>query len=157
MKQLLHSYQNPIPVSFSLSLVETVDTAIVPLEPDKEKILTQKQRLVMQTQRINQMAAELEAAVLELKAIAEGGSSTIATQINSRRRYLDQKQQPLESVCKYFTVGVPLVKQSGQSFLLTMRKIDLFRAEREATQLADKLRYKSRKKRQNQSYVGSIR
>ncbi|MBC1258701.1 hypothetical protein GNE54_25120, partial [Trichormus variabilis V5] len=44
--------------------------------------------------------------------------------------------------------SVPVVKQQpDQSFILTTRKVDLFRAEREAAQLAQQLRQHTQKKK----------
>ncbi len=91
------------------------------------------QCLVAQAQHINQMAEELEAAILELKALAKT--------VDSERRSQHLKGKPFQSVCKHFAVSVPYVKQNpNDSFSLTTRKIDLYQAEREAATLAQTLR-----------------
>jgi hypothetical protein len=126
--------------SSSLRPLSLSQPAIVPLQPQKEKIISGWERLVAQAQTINQMAAELEAEILELKAIV----SAIDSQIN----YLQGNRKARRSICKYLTISVPWVRQkSDESLILTTRKIDLFRAEREAALLAQKLRQQSKKKK----------
>ncbi|MCC5639387.1 hypothetical protein LC593_26910 [Nostoc sp. CHAB 5844] len=135
MKKIEHSCKSSILRPSSVS-----QSAIIPLQPQQEKIISGWERLVAQAQTINQMAAELEAEILELKAIASA--------INSQRNYLQGNIKPRKSVCKYLTVSIPWVKQkSDESLILTTRKIDLFRAEREAASLAQKLRQQSKSKR----------
>ncbi|MFN6568749.1 hypothetical protein [Dendronalium sp. ChiSLP03b] len=114
--------------------------AIMPLQPQQENIVGEWERLVAQAQRINQMAAELEATILELKAIANT--------LNSQRSRLQENGKAYKSICKYLTVSVPWVRQKpDESFILTTRKVDLFRAEREAALLAQKLRQQTKRKR----------
>lgn len=111
-------------------------------------------RLEHQAERINQLSAELEAAMLELKVIA--------SEVNRDWRALQATQKPttgaiakrdaiasfVPNVCEYQTIHLPSVqyKRSG-SFVLTSRPVDLFKAEREANVLAQTLRHRSRKKR----------
>ncbi len=99
-------------------------------------------RLERQAQRINQLANELEAAVLELKAIA--------SEVNPDWRAIQatQKSSTSVDVCEYHAAVVPKVepKQDG-SFVLRSRAVDLFQAEREAMLLAQTLRHRARKKR----------
>lgn len=140
MKQIEHSYQNHISLPSSLLKPTTVNHAIVPLQLEQEKMISGWERLVAQVQRINQMAAELEATILELKATA--------STLNSQRNYLQGNVKPHQSVCQYFTVSVPWVRQKAdETFILTTRKIDLFKAEREAALLAQKLRQQTQRKR----------
>ncbi|MBU7586714.1 MAG: hypothetical protein KAF91_28280 [Nostoc sp. TH1S01] len=135
MKKIAQSYNSSILRPSSLP-----QSAIIPLQPQTEKIMSGWERLVAQAQTINQMAAELEAEILELKAIASA--------INSQRNYLQGHAKSRKSVCKYFTVSIPWVKQkSDDSLILTTRKVDLFRAEREAASLAQKLRQQSKNRR----------
>lgn len=135
MKKIEHSCNSSILRRSSLP-----KPAIIPLQPQKEKMISGWERLVAQAQTINQMAAELEAEILELKAIASA--------INSQRNYLQGNTKPRKSVCKYLSVSIPWVKQkSDESLILTTRKVDLFRAEREAASLAQKLRQQSKSKR----------
>jgi len=135
MKKIEHSCNSSI-----LRAAPLPKPAIIPLQPQKEKVISGWERLVAQAQTINQMAAELEAEILELKAIASA--------INSQINYLQGKNKSRKSVCKYLTVSIPWVKQkSDDSLILTTRKVDLFRAEREAASLAQKLRQQSKSKR----------
>ncbi|MEH2280971.1 MAG: hypothetical protein V7K90_06450 [Nostoc sp.] len=95
--------------------------------------------MIAQVERINQMAEELEAAIFELKAIANT--------LNTQKSYPVLNQEPYKNICQYFTVSVPLVKRKpDDSFILTTRRVDLFRAEREATLLAQQLRQQSKKR-----------
>lgn len=122
-----------------------VTSTIEPLQPQKPQELppskqTGWQRLTAQAERINQLAAELEAAMFELKAIA--------TDINCVQRLQQYPQKLSNSVCEYLPTVVPYVahKQSG-TFVLTKRSVDLFQAEREATQVAEALRSQAKRKR----------
>ncbi|MBE9004857.1 hypothetical protein IQ259_07365 [Fortiea sp. LEGE XX443] len=135
MKKIEHSDNSSILRASSLS-----QSAIIPLQPQKEKMISGWERLVAQAQTINQMAAELETEILELKAIASA--------INSQTNYLQGNAKSRKNVCKYLAVSIPWVKRkSDESFILTTRKVDLFRAEREAASLAQKLRQQSKSKR----------
>ncbi|MBW4509871.1 MAG: hypothetical protein KME64_25655 [Scytonematopsis contorta HA4267-MV1] len=97
---------------------------IVPLRPDEENFVTEWERYQMQVEFINQMAHELEAAIIELKQIA----STLN----------------IKEGLRFFPVSVPWIKQQpNNSLILTSRKVDLFRAEREAANIAQALRSKS--------------
>jgi hypothetical protein len=140
MREIDRSYKHHISLPFSLSQPTTVTNAIVPLQPQQENIVGDWERLVAQAQRINQMAAELEATILELKAIA--------STLNSQRSCLQGNGKAYKNICKYLTVSVPWVRQKpDESFILTTRKVDLFRAEREAALLAQKLRQQTKTKR----------
>lgn len=142
MKKIQDNYKNLISLK-SLLQPATVTTAIVPLQPQQEKIISDWERLVAQTERINQMAKELEGAILELKTIA----STFKTQ------HPLVKEELCNNICQYFVVGVPCVKQKpDESFILTMRKVDLFRAEREAGLLAHQLRQQTKKRLASQQH-----
>lgn len=116
---------------------------IAPFQPQLEENESQRvnagwQRLSAQAQRINQIAAELETAIYELKAIAND--------LNCDRRILNRTQT--KSVCEYFTASVPWVRRKKTGVLvLTTRRIDLFRAEREATHLANMLRNLAKKRK----------
>lgn len=117
--------------------------AIQPLQPQlvPEEIPQRVrgwQRLAAQAQRINQIAAELEHAILELKAIAN--------ELNCDRRSVDKTHT--QSSCEYLKATVPCVRRKkAGAFVLTTRQVDLFRAEREATQLANRLRSLAKKRR----------
>ena len=130
------------------------------------------ERLESQAQRINQLSAELEAAVLELKAIAsevnrdwralqaiqEPGKGAICAAVQrfaiafAKPGATAAKREARESfipdVCEYQAANVPNVKQKPSgSFVLTSRPVDLFQAEREAALLAQTLRQRARRKR----------
>ena len=78
-------------------------------------------------------------AILELKDIAEN--------IDEQRRATTIKSSSFKKVCNYFPVSIPCIKQkSDKTLILTTREIDLFRSEREATYLAQKLRHQITKK-----------
>lgn len=133
MEQIEPSYKNTISLPLMLPQV-TMTNAIVPLQPQPDNLNSRWERLITVVQHINQMAIELEAKMLELKTIA----SAINSQLNS---LTENNQQSNLNICQYSPVSVPVVKQnSDKSFILTTRKVDLFKAEREAAQLAQQLR-----------------
>ncbi|MEH2229358.1 MAG: hypothetical protein V7K71_06870 [Nostoc sp.] len=139
MQKIQNIDKKPILRKVSLLQPKSVTTAIVPLRPQEEKIISEGERLIAQVERINQMAGELEAAIFELKAIANT--------LNTQKSHPILNQEPYKNIGQYFTVSVPWVKRkSDNSFILTTRKVDLFRAEREATQLAQQLRQQTKKK-----------
>jgi len=126
------------------TLTASKERTIAPLQPElvlEQSLPTQKsgwQRLVAQAELINKLAAELEEAMFELKAIAND--------INCSRRK-QNTQKPRKHACEYLAVIVPHVKYKTGAFVLTTRPVDLFRAEREATQLAKILRNRAKKRR----------
>lgn len=102
-------------------------------------------RLESQAKRINQLSGELAAAMLEFKAIA--------SEINQDWRAIQaiQKSSNTTDICKYCNVAVPHVETKPDgSFLLLLKPVDLFQAEREAALLAQTLRQRTRKKRGHQ-------
>ncbi len=121
------------PVSFSLEMLRRRTTKGV-------------RRLEKQAKHINQLSAELEAAVLELKAIA--------SEVNPDWKAIQTTQNlsDLNNVCEYRTTAVPQVKpKANGSFLLISKPVDLFQAEREATLLAQTLRHRTQKKQKLRS------
>jgi hypothetical protein len=112
--------------------------AIPPLQPQiaaksPPSDRSEWQHLAAQADRINQLAAELEAAIFKLKAIGDR---------------IDYTQAASQSVCEYRTVVVPHVKRhKATEFILTTKVIDLFQAETEAQQLAQTLRQKTKSSR----------
>lgn len=123
--------------SVTTTIPRQAHRAIPPLQPQVtlEAITpsdrVQWQHLATQAERINQLAAELETAMFELKAIAS---------------QLDRTYAPSQSACEYRTAAVPCVKRHKTSgFILTTRVVDLFQAEREAQQLAQTLRQRTKK------------
>ena len=117
----------------------------VPLPPEglRQRTTQGLRRLKNQAERINQLSAELEAAVLEFKALA--------SEVNQDWKGFQSMQEPtraIADICKYQAVNVPHVQQkSSASFVMTSRTVDLFQAEREAELLAQTLRCRARKKR----------
>ncbi|MDZ8080164.1 MAG: hypothetical protein RMX65_000355 [Nostoc sp. DedQUE01] len=145
MKKIQNSYEQPISVKVSLLQPAPVTTPIVPLQPQEQKIISDQERLTAQVERINRMAGELEAAILELKAIANT--------LNTQKRYPLIKSKQYKNICQYLAVSVPWVRQkSDQSFILTTRRVDLFRAEREAALLAQQLRQQTKKRLASQRH-----
>lgn len=140
MKQIEPSYKTTVSLPLMLPQV-TMTNAIVPLQLQTDNLNSRWERLITVVQHINQMAIELEAMILELKTIA----STINSQLNS---LTENNQQSNINICQYSPVSVPLVQQKpDKSFILTTRKVDLFKAEREAAQLAQQLRQRTHRKK----------
>ena len=111
------------------------NAAIVPLQPQQSEPIDGWEVLAAQAQQINRMARELEEAILEFKATA-----------GSIKNHPQQKSLS-KSWCKYFAISVPCVRQrTDKTFVMTTRKVDLFRLEREAASLAQDLRSKSSRK-----------
>lgn len=112
------------------------------LEVLRQRITTGVRRLESQGERINRLSAELESAVMELKAIASD------LNLDWKAIQATQRSSTDTDICEYRAAVVPQVaiKPDG-SFLLKSRAIDLFQAEREATILAQTLRHRARKKR----------
>lgn len=119
------------------------------LDRVRQRLTKGMRRMENQAKRINQLSAELEAAVLELKVIA--------SEINPDWRAMQTTQKSSFSrtkagICEYDTTAVPLVElKPDHSFVLTSKPIDLFQSEREAMLLAQTLRHRARKKRELKS------
>ncbi len=106
-------------------------------------------RLESQAEHINQLSAELEVAVLELKVIA--------SEVNRDWRAIQatQKSSPGANICEYRKTAVPCVEQKQDgSLVLRSKPLDLFQAEREAASLAQTLRHRARRKRRELSTEG---
>ncbi|BAY10696.1 hypothetical protein [Calothrix sp. NIES-2098] len=132
MREIKDSDQKPLATALAKSQAKTITTAIAPLQIPEDDLGNEWECLFAQVQSINQMAAQLEAMILEFKATASK---------------LQEKGKPYKSICQYAPVSVPWVLQKpDESFLLTMRKVDIFQPEREAAQLAQQLRQQNRKK-----------
>jgi hypothetical protein len=99
------------------------------------------QRLEMQANQVNQLASELENAIVELKAIASEVNPT--WKANQPPPTSTTRPNPASSeVCEYLAVVVPQVRQKQNgAFVLTVRSIDLFKPEREAASTAQALRH----------------
>jgi hypothetical protein len=122
----------------------------------RQRTIKGLRRIESQAERINQLSAELEVAVLELKEIA--------SEVNRDWRAFQAIQQPTIdaiakrdispsfacNICEYQVANVPNVQQKPSgSFLLSSRSIDLFKAEREAALLAQTLRRRTKRKQIN--------
>jgi hypothetical protein len=109
----------------------------------RQRTIDGLKRLKNQGIRINELSAELEEAMLEFKAIA--------SEVNQNWKAIQAIQEPTSAVadiCEYQVVNVPSIKQkTSGSFILTSRTVDLFKAEREAAILAQKLRHRTKRKR----------
>lgn len=106
-----------------------------------------------QAERINQLSAELEVAVLELKEIAlevnRDWRAFQATQESTRNAIAKRGSSTslVTNICEYQVASVPNVQQKPSgSFVLTSQPIDLFKAEREAAWLAQTLRRRTKRK-----------
>lgn len=109
----------------------------------RQRTIDGLRRLKNQGLRINQLSAELEEAMLEFKAIA--------SEVNQNWKAIQAIQEPTSAVadiCEYQVVNVPSIQQkTSGSFIVTSRTVDLFKAEREAAILAQKLRRRAKRKR----------
>jgi hypothetical protein len=131
-----------LPSVTAIAIPKREHHAIPPLQPQIPPELTQNdraewQQLAAQADRINQLAAELEAAVFELKAIGDR---------------IDYTQKTSSTMCEYRSVVVTQVKPQIErhktaGFIVTTKVIDLFQAEREAQHLAQTLRQKTKTRR----------
>ena len=117
-----------------------VNTAIAGLQPHQAQEPQQGkmgwERLTAQARQINQLAAQLEQAMFEFVAIA--------SEVNCKRRVTQGNKKQIKSVCEYLKVSVPGIKfQKSGGFVLKAKIIDLFPAEREASQVAQALRHQA--------------
>ncbi|MBI4785055.1 MAG: hypothetical protein HY785_27685 [Oscillatoriophycideae cyanobacterium NC_groundwater_1537_Pr4_S-0.65um_50_18] len=104
------------------------------------------QRLEAQAQQINQLAATQEAALLELKVIAQQIEQDWKTLevVNAARAGYDASTVEIPAVCEYRSISVPQVEKNQAGVLvLTARSVDLFKAEREAALTAQSLRFRT--------------
>jgi hypothetical protein len=139
MKTNPNSRTNSLSFLVSRPQPTTVTQAIAPLQPQEDKSSSEWENLVAQAQRINQMAQDLEAALLEFKSIV--------STLNSQRHYLVPRKEADKKICQFSAISIPWIKQTpNPAFILTTRKVDLFRAEREAALLAQQLRQQTKKK-----------
>jgi len=125
--------------------IESKMRAIAALQPQTQEDVLQRsktgwERLTAQARQINQLAAQLEEAMFELKVIAND--------VNREQRITQATKKPPKSICEYLTTIVPCVgRKKGGAFVLTTRKVDLFKAEREAVEIAQALRRQAKRRR----------
>jgi hypothetical protein len=103
------------------------------------QIAEEMKRLEAQAERVNQLSVAQEAALLELRAIAE--------KLERDRQTLPDGAAEFTSeipLCEYLTEVVPCVEREPDgAFIVTTRAIDSFKAEREATLMAQSLRHRA--------------
>lgn len=126
--------QEIAPLQTKITSTALAKRAIAPLQLPEDNRDNEWDGLVVQAQHINQMAAQLEAMILEFKTTASK---------------LQEKGKPYKSICQYLPVSVPwVIQKPDESFIFTMQKVDIFQAERQAAQLAQQLRQYSKSKEQ---------
>jgi hypothetical protein len=109
-----------------------------PKELSERQFAEMLKRLEMQAQHINELSSAQEAAMMELKAIAEKAERGL--------KLSDAEEVALRysALCEYVEPAVPHIeKDEHGAFVLTTRSIDLFKAEREANRVADALRHRT--------------
>ncbi|GAB4148458.1 MAG: hypothetical protein Fur0046_26950 [Cyanobacteria bacterium J069] len=98
--------------------------------------------LEVKADEINQLSAAQEAAMLELKAIAQKLERDWKT-LDAQHTAFPDATSELPSLCAYLETEVPLVQRDENgAFVVTKRPVDLFQAEREAEFMAHSLRHR---------------
>jgi hypothetical protein len=97
------------------------------------------QRLDAQAQRINELSAVQEAAMLELKAIADQlaqDRTVLDENLNATHSKSVSANPDLSGICEYLPTAVPKIERDRLSgtYVLTARSVDLLKKEREAQQ-----------------------
>jgi hypothetical protein len=132
----MSKYYNSNNSNSSKIVAPSGNATIMPLQPQLREVRDQWEVLAAKAHKINCMAKELEKEILEFKAIAGSVKNNSPT---------GQQEPSSKSWCKYFAISVPCVRlKSDKTFVMTTRKVDLYRLEREAASLAQNLREKSR-------------
>jgi len=135
IKSLWHKQSEPVQKPLFLPVA-------VPLEQVQKSCNEGVRRLAMQSEKINNLSQQLEAAMAEMKAIA--------TEVNRDWRAVQLLNSPNQippSLCHYDVRQVPQVQRlANGTFVLNYRSVDLFRAEREAASIAQTLRSRHRQK-----------
>lgn len=124
-----------------------------PKELRQQRVIEGLRRLEAQAERINQLSAELEIAMIELK--------TISSEVKRHMRTMQTGNKPIPNgdICECISSIVPYVGQKPcGSLLLTTRPVDLFKPEREAALIAKELREQVRRKQRKGkgSYIKSV-
>ncbi|MEA5467407.1 hypothetical protein [Spirulina sp. 06S082] len=97
------------------------------------------QQLEGQARRINQLSAELEAAIAEFK---ETGDRVDINSVHFREE-LGHYWFP-DRICSYGEIKIPQIRQKGNgALILSSHRVDLFAAQREAHFLAHLLRQRN--------------
>jgi hypothetical protein len=110
--------------------------------PSRPSLNDSLRLLETKAQHINQLSAQQEAAMQELKTLAE--------RLERDWRAMERQQEPftddqdLPPLCEYLETLVPFIERNEDgAFVISSRSVDLFRAEREATLMAQNLRTRS--------------
>lgn len=110
--------------------------------PSRPSLNDSLRLLEAKAQYINQLSVQQEAAMQELKTLAE--------RLERDWRALERQQEPfaddqdLPPLCEYLETLVPSIERNEDgAFVISSRSVDLFRAEREATLMAQNLRTRS--------------
>ncbi|MBD2459469.1 hypothetical protein H6G89_00285 [Oscillatoria sp. FACHB-1407] len=120
---------------------QSTSTQPTPKATPERQVAQVLQRLERQAQHINDLSAAQEAAILEWKAIAE--------QLERDRKAAELEDAFLggadsSRICEYLTTAVPYIERDEDgSYVMTARSVDLFKAEREASAMAQTLRHRS--------------
>jgi hypothetical protein len=98
--------------------------------------------LEVKADEINQLSAAQEAAMLELKAIAQKLERDWKA-LNTQQHIFASEAGDLPALCEYLETEVPLVQRDEKgAFVVTKRPVDLFQAERDAEWMAQSLRHR---------------
>lgn len=128
----------PLSPVASLSTV-TVFPAQAKRETPQARLQEGLKRFLRQAEQVNQLSAQLETAMLELK--------TIATDLNQDLKTLNNPTP----ICEYQTASLPRVaRKADGAWILVNCPIDLFKAEKDAVQLAQTLRRRQQSRDQKQ-------
>ncbi len=110
--------------------------------PSRPSLNDSLRLLEAKAQHINQLSAQQEAAMQEMKTLAE--------RLERDWRAMERQQEPftdgqdLPPLCEYLETLVPFIERNEDgAFVISSRSVDLFRAEREATLMAQNLRTRS--------------
>lgn len=111
------------------------------VQPRPEFPAAEAMRLLeVKADEINQLSAAQEAAMLELKAIAQKLERDWKT-LDTQQQALAGETANLPALCEYLETEVPLVQRDEKgAFVVTKRPVDLFQAERDAKWMAQNLR-----------------
>ncbi len=114
--------------------------SIEPLQPQlnrekPQKVVSGWQKLLLNAEKVNQLSEQLEEALFELK-------------LTAREIKSDQKAQPLSSkLFKQKLIVIPYIQYKKPGTLaIATRKVDLFQQEREALQVAQMLRRRTKRR-----------
>lgn len=115
-------------------------SSIEPLQPqlsreNPQKVINGWQKLLVNVEKVNLLSEQLETALFELKVTAS-------------EIQCDQNAPPISNkIFKYKLIAIPHIHYKRQGLIVvTTRKIDLFEQEREAIQVAQMLRQRTKRR-----------